>query len=109
LTNAREISLLFHIKLFNIINHGSYESEGRVCLARGVYVLYHKQIIDIWHGVLAMTPQSHTVPWYKPHPFTFGFEYGTIHIPDTPCQMSIICLWYKTYTPRAKQTRPSDS
>jgi hypothetical protein len=78
-----------------------------------------KQIIDIWHGVLAMTPQSHTVPWYKPHPFTFGFEYGTIHIPDNrPClsintflklKMSIICLWYKTYTPRAKQTRPSDS
>ena len=46
-------------------------------------------MIDIWHGVLAMTQQSHTVPWYKPRPFTFEFEYGTIPIPDNRPWLSI--------------------
>lgn len=46
-------------------------------------------MIDIWHGVLAMTQQSHTVPWYKHRPFTFEFEYGTIPIPDNRPWLSI--------------------
>jgi len=33
-------------------------------------------MFDIRHGALAMTQHSdiHVVPWYKPRPFTFGFN-----------------------------------
>jgi hypothetical protein len=77
----------------------------------GVYELFNfKNVFIDKHGLLSGIG---IVPYSNPNVNGWGLYHGTVCdcgvIAKTPYQMSIMFLWYKTYTPRAKQTRPSDS
>ena len=102
-----------------------YFTSTYTCITVDFDMLYHKWSFLFWcvyelfnfknvfidkHGLLSGIC---IVPYSNPNVNGWGLYHGTVCdcgvIAKTPCQMSIICLWYKTYTPRAKQTRPSDS